>query len=86
MPAQQKFHESDKKYHGYIGGIGAGKSDIQALGDEYGFGVLDMDNFDNVRDGQGIPFAVEIRGPCVLLTRKISNPLILKKKNLQQLS
>jgi len=36
--------------------LGAGKSDIQALGDEYGFGVLDLDNFDAAQyEPQGFP-------------------------------
>ncbi|WP_129582612.1 hypothetical protein [Methanolobus psychrotolerans] len=30
-----------------IKSVGAGRSDIQALGEEAGFGVLDLDNFDN---------------------------------------
>jgi hypothetical protein len=36
--------------------VGADRSDIQALGEEYGFGMLDLDNYDNAREQTNIPF------------------------------
>ena len=39
-----------------IKAIGAGKSDIQALGEEAGFGLLDLDQFDRAQDIPQTPF------------------------------
>jgi hypothetical protein len=36
--------------------VGADRSDIQALGEEYGFGMLDLGNYDNVQDIPQTPF------------------------------
>jgi hypothetical protein len=36
--------------------VGADRSDIQALGEEYGFGMMDLDNYDNAREQTNIPF------------------------------
>jgi hypothetical protein len=36
--------------------VGADRSDIQALGEEYGFGMLDLDNYDNAQEQPNIPF------------------------------
>jgi hypothetical protein len=36
--------------------VGANRSDIQALGEEYGFGMLDLDNYDNAQEQPNIPF------------------------------
>jgi hypothetical protein len=36
--------------------VGAGKTDVQALGEEYGFGMLDLDNFDTAQDNTFQPF------------------------------
>jgi hypothetical protein len=41
--------------------VGAGKSDIQALGDEAGFGFLDLDNFDTAQDVPGQPFGMGVQ-------------------------
>jgi hypothetical protein len=39
-----------------IKAVGAGKSDIQALGEEAGFGLLDLDQFDRAQDIPQTPF------------------------------
>ncbi|WP_407356786.1 hypothetical protein [Methanolobus sp. WCC5] len=52
--AQAKLHNA--RVLQAIKAVGADRSDIQALGEEYGFGMLDLDNFDAAQDTPAMPF------------------------------